>query len=215
MLYLISCLSLVVLVFTGCSTKQSYDYYEPPREVYKKAPIVSSKNMHRATMRPYTVNGKTYPTVVSVGETFRGIASWYGRDFHGKKTSNGEYYNMYDMTASHKTLPMNTILKVTNLNNGKSEIVRINDRGPFVKGRIIDCSYAAGKDLGLDKTGLAHVKLKVLALAGAADSKKTTTTKSKPKNNIRFNNFGIPIGIFSNYNRVKRYNKTVYQWYHS
>ncbi len=104
--------------------------------------------MHRATMRPYTVGGKRYyPTMVSVGDTFSGIASWYGRDFHGKKTSNGEYYNMYDFTAAHKTLPMNTMLKVTNLRNNRSVIVRVNDRGPFVNNRIIDLSYAAAKRL--------------------------------------------------------------------
>jgi len=192
LLYLISSLSLVVLVFTGCSTKQSYDYYEPPREVYKKAPIVSSKNMHRATMRPYTVNGKTYyPTVVSVGETFRGIASWYGRDFHGKKTSNGEYYNMYDMTAAHKTLPMNTILKVTNLNNGKSEIVRINDRGPFVKNRIIDLSYVAAKRLGVVKSGTAPVRLEVLGFDNII-----STMNEKAPSSVTLRNFAVQIGSF-------------------
>jgi rare lipoprotein A len=187
-------LSILLLLLSGCN---------------QEALIFPQATRYIALDKPYT------PTYVSVGDTMKGIASWYGPNFHGKYTSNGEVYNMYKRTAAHKTWPMNTMVKVTNLDNGKSTVVRINDRGPFVKGRIIDCSYAAGKDLGLDKTGLAHVKLKVLALAGVADSKKTTTTKSKPKNNIRFNNFSIPIGIFSNYNRVKRYNKTVYQWYHS
>jgi len=192
------------ILFTGCTQRYVTEVYETPGAT-------------TPTQKTYSVNGNVYypKKTVSIGWSEEGIASWYGPNFHGKYTSNGEVYNMYKRTAAHKTWPMNTMVKVTNLDNGKSTVVRINDRGPFVKGRIIDCSYAAGKDLGLDKTGLPHVKLKVLALAGAADSKKTTTTKSKPKNNIRFNNFSIPIGIFSNYNRVKRYNKTVYQWYHS
>ncbi|MCW4449400.1 septal ring lytic transglycosylase RlpA family protein, partial [Campylobacter jejuni] len=89
----------------------------------------------KGTMKPYTINGKTYyPTVVAVGETADGIASWYGPGFHGKKTSNGETYNQNALTAAHKTLPMNTIL-VTNLNNNRQVTVRVNDRGPFVNNR--------------------------------------------------------------------------------
>lgn len=83
---------------------------------------LSTLPIYRATMRAYTIDGKTYqPTQVDVeGDTFSGVASWYGKDFHGKKTSNGEIYNMHDMTAAHKTFPMNTMLKVTNLKNNKS-----------------------------------------------------------------------------------------------
>ena len=97
--------------------------------------INNSPEMHRATMKPYSVFGvKYYPEIAKIGDKFDGIASWYGPDFHSKKTSNGEIYNMYDMTAAHKTLPMNTVVRVDNLENGKSTIVRINDRGPFVAG---------------------------------------------------------------------------------
>ena len=107
----------------------------------KSGKINSSRSMHEATMRPYTINGKTYyPTVVKVGDRDSGIASWYGPDFHGKRTSNGEIYDMHAMTAAHKTLPMNTMVRVTNIKNGKNIIVRINDRGPFVAGRVIDLS---------------------------------------------------------------------------
>lgn len=96
------------------------------------------------------------------GDVQKGLASWYGADFHGKRTSNKEIYNMYAMTAAHKTLPFGTYVKVTNLENGRSVVVRINDRGPFVKGRIIDLSYAAAKKLGMSNTGVVPVKIKVL-----------------------------------------------------
>ena len=120
--------------------------------------------MHRATLRPYTVFGKRYyPQIAALGSVEQGIASWYGPDFHGKKTSSGETYNMYAPgTAAHKTLPMNTIVQVTHRETGRQVKVRINDRGPFVAGRIIDLSYTAGKALGLDKTGIAPVSLEVL-----------------------------------------------------
>jgi len=96
------------------------------------------------------------------GNTQTGLASWYGPNFHGKKTSSQEIYNMYDMTAAHNTLPFGTYVMVTNLENGRSVKVRINDRGPFVKGRIIDLSYAAAKVLDMIGQGVAPVKLEVL-----------------------------------------------------
>ena len=147
-------LFVIVFLFLGCATKEYHSYVLP-------------SNVKNPTQKPYVVNGKLYvPKKVPIGWTQRGIASWYGPNFHGKYTSNGEIYNMYAYTAAHKTLPMNTIVKVTNLNNGKSVIVRINDRGPFVRGRIIDLSYAAGKKIGLDVTGTAPVELKVIGFKG-------------------------------------------------
>ena len=92
-----------------------------------------------------------------------GVASWYGPNFHGKTTSNKEIYDMHDLTAAHKSLPFGTYVVVTNLNNGKSVTVRINDRGPFVKGRIIDLSYAAAKAVDMIGTGTAPVRLEILA----------------------------------------------------
>jgi len=124
---------------------------------------ITTDPMYRATMKPYTVRDRKYfPTVVKVGETFTGVASWYGDDFHGKQTSNGEYYNMYDLTAAHKTLPINTRVRVTNLKNGMSTTVRINDRGPFVNDRIIDLSYAAAQEIDMIKHGTSKVKLEVI-----------------------------------------------------
>ncbi len=99
----------------------------------------------------------------TTGNIQTGIASWYGPDFHGKPTSNKEIYNMHDMTAAHKSLPFNTYVVVTNLNNGKSVTVRINDRGPFVKDRIIDLSYAAAKMLNMIEEGTIPVRIEVLS----------------------------------------------------
>jgi len=147
---------VIFLIFAGCSTKRYVsEVYETPGAV-------------KGTQKAYSVNGNIYypKKSVPVGWTQKGIASWYGPDFHGKYTSNGEIYNMYAMTAAHKTLPMNTIVKVTNLNNHKTVTVRINDRGPFVKGRIIDLSYSAGKKIGLDKSGIAPVKIEVVGFKG-------------------------------------------------
>ena len=122
-----------------------------------------SEALRRATMRPYTVRGKTYqPREARVGENFDGIASWYGPNFHAKSTSNGETYNMHAHTAAHKTLPMNTIVKVYNKDNGRTTIVRINDRGPFVEGRIIDLSNVAARDIDMVKQGVANVRLEVI-----------------------------------------------------
>ncbi len=91
-----------------------------------------------------------------------GIASWYGEEFHGRPTSSSEIYNMNDMTAAHKTLPFGTRIMVINLENGRTAVVRINDRGPFVRGRIIDLSYAAARVLGIVGPGTARVRLEIL-----------------------------------------------------
>ncbi|MBC8175425.1 MAG: septal ring lytic transglycosylase RlpA family protein [Candidatus Marinimicrobia bacterium] len=94
--------------------------------------------------------------------TLIGLASYYAEDFHGKLTANGEVYDMYGLTAAHKTLPLNTIIRVTNLENDKSLILRINDRGPYVKGRILDCSYGAAVKLGFVGMGTTKVKIEVI-----------------------------------------------------
>jgi len=120
----------------------------------------------------YEVLGQRYfvlPT--SAGYREQGIASWYGPDFHGQPTSTGETYDMYQMTAAHPTLPLPTEVKVTNLSNGKSVVVTVNDRGPFAKNRIIDLSYAAAKEIEMIGPGTAPVEVKALNIvqrAGAA-----------------------------------------------
>ncbi|NLY04283.1 MAG: septal ring lytic transglycosylase RlpA family protein [Campylobacter sp.] len=146
-------------------------------------------------MRPYTIKGKTYyPTEVKVGQTEKGNANWYGPNFHGKSTSNGETYNMYAQTAAHKTYPMNTMVKVTNLNNSKNTVVRINDRGPFVSGRVIDLSKKAATDIGLVAQGIAPVKLEVVGFHG-----KTATASTPAKDRVYVGGtFMVQIGAFRN-----------------
>ncbi|MGX3011219.1 septal ring lytic transglycosylase RlpA family protein [Helicobacter sp. 23-1044] len=139
----------------------------PPPENIKFGSARDSDAIQRATMKPYQINGKWYyPQRVQIGENWDGIASWYGPNFHNKKTSNGEIYNMNLHTAAHKTLPMNTIVKVYSLDSGRTTIVRINDRGPFVEGRIIDLSKVAAQDIDMIKTGTARVNIEVIGFGG-------------------------------------------------
>ena len=115
---------------------------------------------HRFANRPYTVFGHTYVPVVNKEPTKeRGLASWYGRMFHGRKTASGEVYDMFAMTAAHKTLPIPSYAKVTNVKTGASVVVRVNDRGPFHAGRIIDLSYAAASRIGIAAAGSGLVEV--------------------------------------------------------
>jgi rare lipoprotein A len=201
-------LGISVILVSGCSTRG--------KNVYKKYSTSSTtkqyssdKNNYSAhmeqkkyshpTMRPYTIRGiKYYPTVVSVGDKYDGVSSWYGPNFHGKLTSNGERYNMYDMTAAHKTLPMNTIVKVTNRRNGLSTVVRINDRGPFVDDRIIDLSKAAAQKIDMIGTGTAPVVLEVLGFE--TSGKKTIPSKKQLKKSPKqksLTGFALQIASFS------------------
>jgi len=193
----------IVLLVSGCSTrgKGTYAYKRYKNGNYNEpgAFVRAPKKASKTTMRPYTVRGRTYyPTVVRVGDSFKGRASWYGPNFHGKLTSNGERYNMYDFTAAHKTLPMNTILKVTNLNNGRSVRVRINDRGPFVANRIIDLSKAAAQKIDMIGTGTAPVKLEVIGFAGRNKMPTNKELKSSPKS-VAESDFALQIGSFSRF----------------
>lgn len=131
-----------------------------------------SSSTTRAGSRSYVVRGKRYVVLASArGFAQRGVASWYGKKFHSRQTSNGETYNMYAMTAAHKTLPLPTWVEVKNLENGRTIRVRVNDRGPFVDDRIIDLSYAAANELGMVTKGTAEVEIRALehrnASAGA------------------------------------------------
>lgn len=127
-------------------------------------PVTSAGNKS-----PYTVLGKTYRVMASSrGYSEVGTASWYGAKFHGHKTSNGETYSMYDMSAAHKTLPLPSYVKVTNLDNGRTAVVRVNDRGPFKDGRLIDLSYAAATKLGYVNQGTARVRVEAIDVAQGA-----------------------------------------------
>lgn len=190
-----SLLKYAITIFAGiwlvsCSSPIRLSNYPDSSQDFKSSPNTSAASQ-RATMRPYTINGKTYyPTTVSVGDTASGIASWYGPDFHGKKTSNGETYNMNAMTAAHKTLPMNTMVRVTNLGNGAQTTVRINDRGPFVAGRIIDLSKAAATSIGMIGAGTARVKLEVVGFYGDGKNYQNTGSLSSPPSVYNSKNWG-------------------------
>ncbi|MBN8706398.1 MAG: septal ring lytic transglycosylase RlpA family protein [Bacteroidetes bacterium] len=130
---------LAVVVFEGCtSTARFTSEREPGKVVFR---------------------GKKSATIESTGEQANGVASFYGPKFHGRQTASGEIFDMYQFTAAHRQFPFGTRLKVTNLDNGKSVIVRVNDRGPFVKSRVLDLSYAAAKDIDMVTSGVAKVKI--------------------------------------------------------
>jgi rare lipoprotein A len=152
--------------------------------------------------KPYKVLGKWYqPLPHSEGFRQRGVASWYGRDFHGKKTSNGEIYDMYAMTAAHKTLPLGTYVRVHNLENNRSIVARINDRGPFVRGRIIDLSYAGAKDIGIVGSGTARVE--VVAL-GRRDTSADSAATAYIQDDYYSGNFTFQVGAFLNRGNAER-----------
>lgn len=138
--------------------------------------VPRAEPLHPYANRPYEALGVRYVPLTTVG-TYkeRGIASWYGKKFDGQRTSDGEIYDMYSMTAAHKTLPIPSYAQVTNLENGRSVIVRVNDRGPFMRGRIIDVSYAAAYKLGMIGKGSARVEVKSLAPGRSAPVVATVT----------------------------------------
>jgi rare lipoprotein A len=126
---------------------------------------------HRFANRPYTVFGQTYvPIVNKQPGKERGMASWYGRKFHGQKTASGETYDMFAMTAAHKTLPLPSYVRVTNVKTGKSVVVRVNDRGPFHGNRIIDLSYAAAERLDIARAGSALVEVERIVPGTATEA---------------------------------------------
>ena len=149
-------LSIITLLLFACATERTYVRRSPGTKVI----VLSEKE--KGT-RPYVVNGERYyPLSQADGFVQYGKASWYGKEFHGRATASGERFSMYRRSAAHKTLPMGTYVLVINLSNKKSSVVRVNDRGPFVKGRIIDLSYAAAKEIGLIGPGLVSVKIVAL-----------------------------------------------------
>lgn len=147
-------------LFAGCSIpgKTPQDLDDLPNAMPRNEPPSRTGNP-----KSYEVFGKTYYVMgTSEGYRERGLASWYGDAFHGKRTSSGVPFDMYAVSAAHKSLPIPTYVKVTHLKNGHSIVVRVNDRGPFVDGRIIDLSYAAARKLGMAEEGTAPVEVVAL-----------------------------------------------------
>lgn len=152
--------------------------------------------------KPYTLGEKIY-FHLPPDDSFvqNGLASWYGPSFHGRRTSNGERFDMYSLTAAHKTLPMDTVVLVKNLENGKQTVVRINDRGPYLGGRILDLSHKAAHTLGLKQQGTAKVQIVALAEGEVDESRKVTKLL---RTNLEEGEFFVQIGSFSQHNNALR-----------
>lgn len=182
---------VIVAAIAGCSSRGGYYQDDgPPRGVSKSAvekiPDAVPRNEPRSKFGndPYVALGKKYyPMKSAQGYNERGVASWYGKKFHGRRTSSGEKYDMLAMTAAHRTLPLPTYVKVRNLKSGKSVIVKVNDRGPFLHNRVIDLSYAAAYKLGVVTTGTALVE--VTAVTANVSSKSASYGTATPVSSRR------------------------------
>ena len=151
---------IILLVCISCTNSPRYG---------NTSGVIKNKKTNRAAPQKKKVKSKaifidpkTVNTNVKHKKRMVGISSFYAEDFHGKLTANGEIYDMYGLTAAHKTLPLNTVARVTNLENGKSLILRINDRGPYIVGRMLDCSYGAAKKLDFIKQGKTKVQVDII-----------------------------------------------------
>ncbi|MCL1915750.1 MAG: septal ring lytic transglycosylase RlpA family protein [Desulfovibrionaceae bacterium] len=212
-------LAVISVFFLSACGKQTIqpgpDQVQAPAEAWDST-VVEGDGAVSADLsggsRPYIKNGKTYvPLTSASGFVEEGIASWYGKDFHGKQTANGERYDMNAMTAAHKTLPFGSMVRVTNLENNRSVVVRINDRGPFVGERIIDLTYSGAKQLDFAESGTAIVRLTALEdapslgqtqkgavslppAAGAAQAPSSSASQSVSQSE---SGFYIQVGAFS------------------
>lgn len=197
-------LTIIAIGLAACSShsgrySQKHDSKPTrlPTSIEMQDPVPRAEKKSKGGNRHYTVLGKSYKVLESAsGFTQTGEASWYGKKFHGHLTANGEIYNMFSMSAAHKSLPLPTYVKVTNLANNKSAIVRINDRGPFHQNRIIDLSYSAASKLDMLKTGTAHVKIEAI----------TDFEKSTPIQVVK--NKGLFIQVFATKSKQVADNKS-------
>ena len=145
---------IIGILFIECTPAPRYKSGTLPKFASKeKEKLKSSKKNNKGTKQSTFNKSKT---------VYKGISSYYGSKFHGKLTANGEIFDMYGVTAAHKEFPFNTVVRVTNEKNGKSLLIRINDRGPYIAGRILDCSFGAAKKLGFVGEGTAKVKIEIL-----------------------------------------------------
>jgi len=170
--------ALVALIAACGTTPKKAGYYQddgPPDRVPADIAAIPDavprvEALHRATSKPYTALGRTYtPLTGDVPFRQRGLASWYGRQFHGNRTANGETYDMFAMTAAHPILPIPSYVRVTNVRSGRSVIVRVNDRGPFKHDRVIDLSYAAATKLGIAAAGTGEVEVERITMTQIAN----------------------------------------------
>jgi rare lipoprotein A len=189
-------LSLLIIVSSfGCAISEK----RVEVHTYKKPPIVLPESVEGQPTKPYSINGVSYYPLPS-GEGFvqKGMASWYGEGFHGKTTASGEIFNMYDKTAAHKTLPFGTYVRVENLSNLREVIVRINDRGPFVKGRIIDLSRGSAREIALINPGVTRVRLVVLSKEVGSIKLGNNYRPLVEAKDFRRGKFTVQVGAFEN-----------------
>ncbi len=202
--FAVASVAISLLFLPGCASKE---------EIRKKVGVGRKSTPASGKLksaRPYVVNGiQYYPLADAYGYEETGIASWYGKQFHGKKTSSGEVYDMDDMTAAHKTLPLQTMVEVTRLDTNKALVLRINDRGPFVGDRIIDLSRGAARKLGIMEAGTSRVR--VVALVEGKPGPKTGRANgggepvpAKPIPDFNSGVFWVQIGAFSNKSNAQR-----------
>lgn len=202
---------LALLSLFSCSTfREERDSApaKPPAKADMRDAVPQVEPPSRyGNMESYEVFGRRYFTLTSSeGYIKRGTASWYGNKFHGRRTSSGEPYDMYKMTAAHKTLPLPSYAEVTNLDNGRKVVVRVNDRGPFHDDRLIDLSYSAATKLGIVSKGTGRVEVK------AVQPKQQTSKMVKPvapiaataKNEVQKGLFFIQVGAFSTSSRAEQ-----------
>ncbi len=217
---------LIILLSVSCSQKQQKrthitnegrysiaqdrapDFENHNPDEIKPWTITPEPHSKYGNHSPYVVFGKTY-YLADTGQNFEqtGTASWYGKKFHGHTTSNMEVFDMYKMTAAHRTLPLPSYVEVTNLDNNKKVIVRVNDRGPFKSKRIIDLSWAAARALGYDKKGLANVHIKLIQAPGVKKTVKQPVVEYKTPdiNGLKY----LQIGAYSEKNKAMEIAKKI------
>lgn len=177
-----------LLLLAGCSSApRNYDYADLAEEV---SSIKSDGGVYKVG-NTYTALGQTYTPREDYHYSETGMASWYGSDFHNKRTANGETYDMRAITAAHRTLPLPSIVRVTNLENGRSIIARVNDRGPYVKNRIIDLSEKGAELLGYKMQGTARVKVEIMEKESRAIKEAMLATNNKSSITNAKNNYGV------------------------
>ncbi len=198
---------LLILLLAGCGG-QPVSKDGPPDEPFDPDSVQDAIPREEPRARygnpkSYVVYGRTYHTLNSAeGYSEKGIASWYGRHFHGRLTSSREPYDMYAMTAAHRSLPLPTYVRVTHLGNGRSVVVRVNDRGPFHDNRIIDLSYAAASKLGMLKQGTAPVE--VVVLNPARPTPPATPSSAQPPTDGTTPTMYLQVGAFGDPNNARR-----------
>ncbi len=201
----VSIVGCFLLLQLGCGSNSQINQDSAPKHVkIDFASIPDAVPRHEPYAKygnpeTYEVFGKPYQTLKSNKNfTQRGIASWYGTKFHGRRTSSGETYNMYAMTAAHKTLPLPTYVRVKNLDNGRQITVKVNDRGPFHEGRIIDLSYVAANKLGIANAGTGRVEIETISFEQENDF--AQANNAEPISNARM---FVQVGAYSNQNNAE------------